>query len=374
MATLWIVERTGNERFPFRITIEQEGRVTLALRVQEAWPGARGQVFCLREPADADRSGLEPHERVPVASLRRMGRKLSLVLDRPTRKRCDFLFLTRPYKNRPGEYEQIFFRTQSAVREHRSRGRPQLFGAPALEIVLDASERYPWTFPGARVRRQPLAVGDYALVREEEIVALVERKTFENLVGDIARVQILHQQLAELASWPHAAVVVEAQYRDFLDPKRLASRGAAPHRARVLAELSAMHPTLPIVYAGNRKLAAQWTHGFFAAVAARLDDRAPEVVAEVEAAYRPSAAGTEASIRRSILHEMPESFAVAALRARHPDVRPQTITRVLDRLRAEGRILREGHGRAARWRRVAREAEVPAKETAGDLGDEGDGR
>jgi hypothetical protein len=44
----------------------------------------------------------------------------SLVLDRPRRKRCDFLFLTRPYKNRPGvSYEQIFWQTQQSMRQRR---------------------------------------------------------------------------------------------------------------------------------------------------------------------------------------------------------------------------------------------------------------
>jgi hypothetical protein len=48
MAT-WVVERTQDSRFPFRITIEQEGRALLAVRAQSHWPGAGSQIFCLRE-------------------------------------------------------------------------------------------------------------------------------------------------------------------------------------------------------------------------------------------------------------------------------------------------------------------------------------
>jgi hypothetical protein len=121
-ATRWRVFETGTERFPYRIAIVQGGRETLVLRTQARWPGPGAQVFCLREteaPADLP----EPLEDVAIANVKRFGRKLSLVLARSRRKRCDFLFLERPYKNRPGEYEQIFFRTQQSLRQHKSRGR-----------------------------------------------------------------------------------------------------------------------------------------------------------------------------------------------------------------------------------------------------------
>ena len=54
----------------------------------------------------------------------------------PMRKRCDFLFLTKRYKNKPGTYEQIFFHTQAAVRAHKSRTRRELLGDPGLGIII----------------------------------------------------------------------------------------------------------------------------------------------------------------------------------------------------------------------------------------------
>ena len=279
--TVWVVARTDNPRFPYRISLEQAGRVTLALRTQEKWPGPGGQIFCLRErPEDGPTATFETVERVPVAALTRRGRKLSVALDRPRNKRCEFLFLTRAYKHQPGEYEQIFFRTASAVRAHKTRGRPQTFGEPAIEVVVDSRERHPWHFPGATVRRQPLAAGGYALLDREHLVAVVERKTLQTLLADVGRIQILHQLLGELSTYPHAAVVIEAQYGDFLDPEKI-GRWSAAHVARVLTEVAALHPAVPLVYAGNRKLAAQWAHGFFAAVAARLEERAADAAVQV---------------------------------------------------------------------------------------------
>jgi hypothetical protein len=66
MAT-WVVERTQDRRFPFRITIEQEGRTLLAVRAQNHWPGAGSQIFCLRETELDPAEPLEPYERVEVA-------------------------------------------------------------------------------------------------------------------------------------------------------------------------------------------------------------------------------------------------------------------------------------------------------------------
>jgi len=88
---VWTVERTQHRRFPIRIAIEQEGRVLLVVRAQSPWPGPGQQVFCLRERQDDPTEYREPLERVEVAHLARVGRKLAVVLDRPSRKRCEFL-------------------------------------------------------------------------------------------------------------------------------------------------------------------------------------------------------------------------------------------------------------------------------------------
>lgn len=56
MTAYWTVERTRDRRFPFRITIEQDRRTLLAVRAQNAWPGAGSQIFCLRETVHAHKT------------------------------------------------------------------------------------------------------------------------------------------------------------------------------------------------------------------------------------------------------------------------------------------------------------------------------
>ena len=83
MNTVYILESVNNEKFPYRLTIMKGDDVLLALRVQDRWPGQKGNVFCIRE----EDSGWEPPvneiEKVPVISLKRFGKRLAVVLDRP---------------------------------------------------------------------------------------------------------------------------------------------------------------------------------------------------------------------------------------------------------------------------------------------------
>ncbi len=355
MPSIWLVERTHSRRFPFRVSIEQDGRLLLAVRAQAAWPGPGQHIFCLRERELDPAESLEAVERVPVAHLARVGRKLVVTLDRAQRKRCEFLTVEKARRDGSGGYQQVFFRTESAIRAHRSRSRVELRAAPSgLTVVIDSAERYPWRFPGADVRRRKLPVGDYGLLAGEQLRAVVERKSFDNLLTDIGAIQALHQQLADLASTPAAALVIEADYRDFLDPARLKGRWPAAHLARVLGELAALHPTLPIIYAGNRKLANAWTRNFFLAIGARDAGPDPQLVLDVVRRYdeEPRTAGIDEQCREAALHQLIQPFAFADLVARFPDVPATRLRRQLDQLKKEGRIRRIGTGRGARWEAV----------------------
>jgi len=352
MALLWIAERTAHPRFAVRIRIERDGRVLFAFRAQHPWPGPGAQVFCLRErepPEPAE--SLEEFERVPVRVLDRLGPKLSLTLDRANRKRCEFLILAKPYKDGSGVYEQVFFRTESGVRAHKSRGRVVLRAPTALAVAIDSAERYPWTLPGAAVVRRKLAAGDYALLRDEAVVAVVERKTGENLLGDFSQLQALHQQLRELGATPHAAVVVEANYGDFLDPKRLGD-WSPTHVTRVLAELAVLHPRVQWVFAGNRKQAAYWTHRFFLAAGSAQETVQPLLLRETPAEYAADLP-LDTRIRRAALERAQAGFTFVELRALFAgDEAPPTderLRRVLNALRGEGRLACSGRGVAARW-------------------------
>lgn len=326
-------------------------RVLLAVRAQSPWPGPGQQIFCVREGEEDPEEFLEPVESVRVAHLARVGRKLTVVLDRPLKKRCEFLVVEKPRKDGSGSYEQIFFRTESGIRSHRSRTRVELRQTPsAITIVIDSAERYPWRFPGATVVRRKLAVGDYALLTGDAVSAVVERKSFDNLLGDFSSIQALHHLFADLGRLARGAVVVEAQYGDFLNEKRLAGRWPPSHMARVLAELAALHPKIPLIFAGSRKHANLWAERFFHACATVEEAPQLELVAEAMSGYAPGgAADLDDRIRQAALRDSAAPFATAQVAARFPDVSLGRVRRVLLGLEQEGRLSRTGAKSGLRW-------------------------
>lgn len=352
---LWRVERTTNLGFPFRISIEHDGRTVIAVRAKAAWPGPGQNIFCLREHDVDPGESLDLIESVPVVSFTRIGRKLAVVIDRPQRKRCEFLAIEKTRRDGSGTYGQVFFRTESGIRAHRSRSRVELRTAPTeLSVVIDSAERYPWTFTGASVTKRKLPVGDYGLVIDDRLAAIVERKSFDNLLSDIGALQALHHQLADLASVSVSALVIEAEYRDFVDPTRLDGRWPAAHVVRVLGELSALHPRLPIIYAGNRKSANAWTHQFFLSLASSHAAPSTQLVLETVARYdsTPREPGLDEQIRRSALQELASPFSMASLAEGFPGVSIQRVRRVVEQLRSEGQVRRVGGGRGAKWERA----------------------
>lgn len=294
-AGLWVLERCEEqERFPYRLTLTRYGPSpeSFTMRVAERWPTGDQRVFCLRErePPPEDEIRVEV-ERVPILALERTGLKLTVVLDRARLRRCDFLFLKRAYKS-PVEgresYEQIFWQTQKAVHARRPRVRlaaPRAPGTMAVRVAVE--ERYPWSFPGAEVERGRLPCGDYALMGGQGVLAVVERKTFDNLLADFGVMDALHQRLVELSGHPHHALVVEAPYEDFLNPKKVHHWSAA-FCGRAIAELYTLHPRLRIVFVSNRKVGNEWTRRFFDAVAQLpAAGEAEEMAAESEEVLPP---------------------------------------------------------------------------------------
>lgn len=269
---VWVLERTNNDKFPYRLQILEDGNPWLVLRVQDNWPGANQNIFCLREsePPSLDEIR-EEIERVDLLALQRRGPRLSMVLARPRRKRCDFLFLSRSYKTRPGvSYEQIFWQTQQSMRQRRPAANLATSKESGeLNIRIASDERYPWRFAASQVSRGRLAVGDYALLDEGDPIAVIERKTFDNFLADFGALPVLHQRLLELSTIEHHAVIVEAAYEDFLNPKKL-HHYRPSFCAAVIAELYASHPRLRLVFCANRKTANAWAQHYFTAVRAAI--------------------------------------------------------------------------------------------------------
>ena len=352
MPATWTVHRTGNLRFPFRVCLERDGRTVFAVRAASAWPGPGQQVFCMREDGSDPAEPMELVERVPVLNYTQLGRKMAIVLDRPLRKRCEFLFIAKPYRNKPGTYEQVFFRTESGIRSHRSRSHLEVQPRDAeLHIVIDSGEKYAWRFPDARVTNRKLQAGDYALMDGERVAALVERKSFDNLLSDLGAIQALHHALADLARYERSAVVVEALYSDFLNDKRLAGRWPASYVARALAEVAVMHSRLPLMFCGNRTLANQWTHRFF--LACSTYQEAPQLAFVREAA--PAGGGWERAVsqdervRSAVVAQTTEPFAIKSVAAQLDGVSEACVRRVLKELEREGKVRCLGRGRGPRW-------------------------
>lgn len=353
MAIQWLVEATGNSRFPFRIAIEQGSKTIFAVRAQDAWPGPKGHIFCIRDGSlKEERDLFVEKERIPVLQFERFGKSLRILLDRPTRKRCEFLIIEKPYKTKEGAYEQIFFRTQAGIHSHKSKSRVALQPtAVPLQVAIDVQERYPWRFPKADVRRMKLPAGDYALLRNETIAAVVERKTFDNFLTDIGSIVTLHQSLNELSTYPFAALVIEANYGDFLDPARLDGRWPASHGYRIMAELQAMHPRLPIIFARTRKEANLWTYGFFRAVAKLLTQKGKEgeTLLTQEPVF-PYERGERLEERLlGLLADAPDGMTLEELAGLCSDAGATVLQRTLQRLRERGTVTRTGRAKTARW-------------------------
>lgn len=351
----WILERTGDKKFPFRLRVEDAEERILCLHVQDRWPGPRGHIFCLRSKEEIrDPVGAEDEvERIPVISLKRYGKRLAIVLDRARNKRCDFLFLTKRYKKKEGEYEQIFWRTQRALTERRPRVKLTTGRHPALHVAIDYNERYAWRFPGCKVSRESLPVGDYALKGETGILAVVERKTMQNLLHDFGNMAPLHHVLGELETYEYSAMVIEAHYSDFLKPKRT-NPYLPSFTTKAIGELFALHPRLQIIFAGNRRLAKEWTLGFFAAIRSHEADEPHLVVREAAAAYKPRplfSGGLYYDALREIM-EMPTTFTIEMLRQRLPNVPEATIRRALREAKKERKVTCHRGGRKSYWEKL----------------------
>lgn len=345
-----MLERIGGKRFPYRLKILEEDRVLLALKVQAVWPGAGTQVFCLRDSGQG--RGGEEFERVPVVSLRRYGKRLAVVLDRRVNKRCDFLFLKKPYKTKEGEYEQIFWRTHQSLRTSRKRFVTGPWKGPPLTIYVDIDEKYPWRFRGCRVERTHLPVGDYALAGGKGLLAVVERKTFDNLLAELGRWDAFHQVLGELEVYPQNALVIESSYGDFLDPKRL-HHYTPSFVARALAEISAMHPRLKVVFAHSRKGANEWCRRFFEAVALQSTESIPVQGVDLEETVVPKS--RDSDLIFALMEQfprLPPSFTLGELREAFPHVPIEAIRRFLGRMKAAGKVRCSGRGPKARWMKI----------------------
>ncbi len=264
----------------------------IVLKARETWPRT-AKVYCHRVeewPEDA-----EVIVRVPVRSCVRRGAAIDLVLDRARESRSQFVITTLR-----GGRQAVFWQTSRTAKQARPRtttSTARAFGVADLEIVVDSQERYAWGFSAqqATTRRARLPCGDYGLVDDGRLLAVVERKSVGDLVTSLTTGKLKYQ-LTELAACPRAAVVVEERYSRALQHEIVRASVIADG----LAECQVAFPNVPIMFCENRKLAQEWAYRFLGAalVAADLDASGAAAVAGfAEAHALPRAEPTAADLR-----------------------------------------------------------------------------
>ena len=166
----------------------------------------------------------------------------------------------------PGHSRVTDFLAQKTAQAANPGARiPRGRAAGALTIAIDTREKYGWKFAGRplAIERRALPAGDYAAIVDEGVVAVVERKTLENLATSLSDggLAFQMQRLAEVA---RAAIVVEGDYPDLFRTQP----GRGSWLADMLGRLAVRYPEVPVIFSGSRRFAEEWAYRFLGAVAA----------------------------------------------------------------------------------------------------------
>lgn len=244
----------ADTKLPYLVRLPVAGG--LVLKTRERWP-TTSRVYC--HPFDGWPETAEVLEEVAVRLCQRRGPAIDLVLDRPRLSRSQFVFTE--VRGRPA----IFWQTQRTARTSNPGGRvPRGRAATGtITIIVDTRERYPFRFashPDMTTERGALPAGDYGVRKHAHLLAVVERKSLENLAGDLSD-GTLSFQLQRLAELPRAAIVVEGRYPGLLGM----THAPGAFVADVLARLQHRYPEVQVVFADSRKFAEEWTYRYLAA-------------------------------------------------------------------------------------------------------------
>jgi hypothetical protein len=248
-----------DSKLPYLLRVPVSGG--LVMRTAGTWPRTSA-LYCHPVPAEEWPTDPEIVEEVPLRSCVRRGAAIDVVADRSRENRSQLVFTTARGR------DVVFWQSPRT----RKQARPQVrtptaraAGIADLQIVVDAHERYPYKFAGQQVTTvsRALPCGDYGVLVEGRLVASVERKSLPDLVSSLTSGR-LRYALAELASLPRAAVVVEERYGQVFKQDRVRPAVIADG----LAELQIRWPSIPIVFCDNRTLAEEWTYRYLAAASA----------------------------------------------------------------------------------------------------------
>lgn len=140
-------------------------------------------------------------------------------------------------------------RTAKLARPNVGLPTSRAAGLSEWQILVDTHERYPYSFSHQQVttQRRALAAGDYGVEVDGRLAAAVERKSLGDLVSTLTTGRLKYV-LADLASLPRAAVVVEDRYSAVFKLEMV--RPAVV--AEGLAECQVRWPSVPILFCETR--------------------------------------------------------------------------------------------------------------------------
>jgi hypothetical protein len=244
---------------PYLVRLPVDGG--LILKVRNTWP-TTARVYCHPHPEPWPEP-VEIVEETPIVRCHRRGPAIDLVLDRPRQDRSQFVFTESRGRS------MIFWQTRTVAMKANPGARVPHRRAltEGFTIHVDTREKYAFRFARREVaiEQGALVAGDYGVRDGERWLAVVERKSLEDLIGSLSN-GTLAFQLAAMAELPLAAVVVEGRYPKLFDVPRVKD-GWLPD---VLARLQIRYHEIPIMFADSRRFAEEWTYRFLATALADL--------------------------------------------------------------------------------------------------------
>jgi ERCC4 domain len=219
----------------------------VVLKAADTWPRT-AKLYC--HPAQWPDTAPEIVESVPVRTCRRRGVAIDLVLERPRQNRAQFVFTTARGR------DVIFWQSPKTTARSRPGVRVPTRRASGIEelcILIDTRERYPYRFnrQQATTERRALPAGDYGVAFDDEIVAVVERKSLTDLARRLVDGNLTYA-LAELATVDRAALVVEDRYSALFKLDHV-TPGFVPE---LLARVQVRYPNVP----GSHAHGHRWSH------------------------------------------------------------------------------------------------------------------
>lgn len=229
----------------------------LVFRVRDTWPRTSA-VYC--HPVSRDEWPTSPDIviREALRSCERRGAAIDLVLQRSRENRSQLVFTKARGR------DVVFWQGPRTRKKSRPRAAVPKGWADggSLEVTVDSHERYAYRFSDRRVTttKRSLPAGDYGLIVEDRLIAVVERKSASDFVSSLTSGRLAFA-MGELAVVPRAAVVVEDRFSaifalGFVRPSQIADS---------LAETQVRWPTVPIVFCDTRSMAEEYTYRFLAA-------------------------------------------------------------------------------------------------------------